>query len=372
MQKLNLIYLLLGLCFFSVNCLYSVKPNYTIERFEAKTKPKAEIGFESLGDSALRETLKKEFSKFIDLTEYSETDKDKIQIVLQEYSFPIENDNTYGKIGLFNLCILFPCWNSYKSGVKVEYEINGKTERVERYTENKTLWVWLPFVFYNIFTFSSEIEDYEKTKFLKLLNTIAPNIAKSTLEIENKNKSRIAEQAERLLQKQKEVSEWEKVNKNSVRDLVHYLQNANEGELKEQAKEFRNNLFDKKVQTYLVNHYPFVKPYLKNMVLYPDGDPAGETHFFEIFTRLVLEKDSETGFKQDVKLFQKEGRIIWEIEYDGETYLLYFVPYKNNITLEKISSDGVTLDTNVQRRGKVFLGHQNSLEDFLLIPSGKI
>ncbi|EQA63385.1 hypothetical protein [Leptospira alexanderi] len=342
MQKLNLIYLLLGLCFVSVNCLHLVKPNYKIERFEATTRPKAEIGPESLGGPALRETLKKNFSKFIDLTEYSEVDKDRLRIVIQEYS-PRDEENSYGKIGYFNLCILIPCWNSYKSGVKVEYEINGKTERVERYTENKTLWVWLPFVFYNIFTFSSEKEDYDKTDYLNLLNNIAPNIAKSTLEIENKNKSRIAEQAEHLLQKQKEVSEWEKVNKNSVRDLVHYLQNANEGELKEQAKEFRNNLFDKKVQTYLVNHYPFVKPYLKNMVLYPDGSSAGSYQFFEIFTRLVLEKDSETGFKQDVKLFQKEGKIIWEIEYQGETHLLYFVPYKNNITLEKISRDGITL-----------------------------
>ncbi len=325
------------MCFCFLNCLYSVKPNYTIERFESLTRPKAVIGPGSFGGPALKETLKKEFSKFIDLTEYSETEKDKIQIVFQEYS-PREEDNSYGKIGIFNLCILMPCWKSYESGVKVEYEINGKIERVERYTEDKTLWVWLPFVFYNIFTLSSEIEDYKKTKFLKLLNTIAPNIAKSTLKIENENKSKMAER----LQIQNELSEWEKVNKNSVRDLVHYLQNANEGELKDQAKESLNNLLDKKVQTYIVNRYPFIKPYLKNTVLYPDGS-AGSYQFFEIFTRLVLEKNSETGFKQDVKLFQKEGKIIWELEYRGKTHLLYFVPYKNNITLEKISRDGITL-----------------------------
>lgn len=333
------------MCFCFLNCLYSVKPNYTIERFESLTRPKAVIGPGSFGGPALKETLKKEFSKFIDLTEYSETEKDKIQIVFQEYS-PREEDNSYGKIGIFNLCILMPCWKSYESGVKVEYEINGKIERVERYTEDKTLWVWLPFVFYNIFTLSSEIEDYKKTKFLKLLNTIAPNIAKSTLKIENENKSKMAER----LQIQNELSEWEKVNKNSVRDLVHYLQNANEGELKDQAKESLNNLLDKKVQTYIVNRYPFIKPYLKNTVLYPDGSAglypdgsAGSYQFFEIFTRLVLEKNSETGFKQDVKLFQKEGKIIWELEYRGKTHLLYFVPYKNNITLEKISRDGITL-----------------------------
>lgn len=340
----------MGLCFCFVNCLHSVKPNYTIERFESTTRPKAEIGSESIGGPALKETLKKEFSKFIDLTEYSETDRDKLRIVIQDYSNPKDEDNSYGKIGYFNLCILIPCWNSYKSGVKVEYEINGKTERVERYTEDKTLWIWLPFVFYNIFTLSSEIEDYKKTKFLKLLNTIAPNIAKSTLKIEDENKTKIAER----LQKQKEASEWEKVNKNSVRDVVHYLQNANEGELKDQAKKFLNNLLDKKVQNYLVNHYPFVKPYLKNMVLYPDGSSSGYNssyQFFEIFTRLVLEKDSETGFKQDVKLSQKDGKIIWEIEYEGETHLLYFVSYKNNITLEKISRDGVTLSLYYQPNG---------------------
>ncbi|AJR14764.1 hypothetical protein LEP1GSC107_2434 [Leptospira interrogans serovar Grippotyphosa str. UI 12769] len=349
MQKLNLNYLLIGLCFFSMNCLHTVKPNYKIESFESLTRPKAVIGPGSLGGPTLKEMVKKDLSKYIDLTEYSETEKNKIQIVFQEYS-PREEDNSYGKIGIFNLCILMPCWKSYESGVKVEYEINGKIERVERYTEDKTLWVWLPFVFYNIFTLSSEIEDYKKTKFLKLLNTIAPNIAKSTLKIENENKSKMAER----LQIQNELSEWEKVNKNSVRDLVHYLQNANEGELKDQAKESLNNLLDKKVQTYIVNRYPFIKPYLKNMVLYPDGSSSGYNRsyqFFEIFTRLVLEKNSETGFKQDVKLFQKEGKIIWEIEYEGETHLLYFVSYKSNVTLEKISRDGVTLSLYYQPNG---------------------
>ncbi|WP_307914303.1 hypothetical protein [Leptospira borgpetersenii] len=116
------------------------------------------------------------------------------------------------------------------------------------------------------------------------------------------------------------------MNKNSIKNIVRYLENANEGDIKNQAAEFLNNLFDKKVQTYLVNRYPFVKPYLKNIVLYPNGDPVGETQFFQIFTRLVLEKDSETGFKQEVKLFQKNGKIIWEITYDGETKITNIVP----------------------------------------------
>ncbi|EMN46809.1 hypothetical protein LEP1GSC086_1122 [Leptospira weilii str. LNT 1234] len=292
-----------------------------------------------MGGPTLKEMVKKDLSKYIDLTEYSETEKDKIQIVFQEYS-PREEDNSYGKIGIFNLCILMPCWKSYESGVKVKYEINGKIERVERYTEDKTLWVWLPFVFYNIFTLSSEIEDYKKTKFLKLLNAIAPNIANSTLKIENENKPKIAER----LEKQKELSEWEKVNKNSVRDIVHFLQKVNDKEIEKQADEFLNNVLDKKVQTHLASHYPFIKPYLKNMVLDWNGEPAGKYQFFQIFTRLVLEKNSETGFKQDVKLSQKDGKIIWEIEYVGDTDLLYFVPDKNYIVLEKISRGGVPLD----------------------------
>ncbi|WP_025178816.1 hypothetical protein [Leptospira kirschneri] len=337
MQKLNLICSLIGLCFFSVNCLYSVKPNYTIERFESATRPKAEMGPESLGGPALRETLKKNFSKFIDLTEYSEVDKDRLRIVIQEYS-PRDEENSYGKIGYFNLCILIPCWNSYKSGVKVEYEINGKTERVERYTENKTLWVWLPFVFYNILTFSSEKEDYDKTDYLNLLNNIAPNIAKSTLKIENENKSRIAEQAERLLQKQKEVSEWEKVNKNSVRDLVHYLQNANEGELKDQAKEFFHNLLDKKVQTYLERQFPFVKPYLMNDLIYSDGS-ASNYKFYQVFRDFILGRNPETGLKPETQLSQKDGKIVWRIDTPKEIYFFYFSPYKKNITLEKIVSE---------------------------------
>ncbi|WP_061231410.1 hypothetical protein [Leptospira interrogans] len=331
MQKLNLIYLLLGLCFFSVNCLYSVKPNYTIERFEAKTKPKAEIGFESLGDSALRETLKKEFSKFIDLTEYSETDKDKIQIVLQEYSFPIENDNTYGKIGLFNLCILFPCWKTYQSGVRVEYKINGKTEDAERYDEDKMLWTWLPFVFYNIFTLSSEKDEFEKNNFSRILEKVAPNIAKSILAFENKNKTKIAER----LQKQKELSEWEKMNKNSVRDLVHYLQKVSDKEIEKQAEGVLNNLLDKKVQTHLANRYPFIKPYLMNDLIGSNGSKF-EYKFYQIFRSSILGKNPETGFKVETNLSQKDEKIVWRIEGTKEILFFYFSPYKKNITLEKI------------------------------------
>ncbi len=326
---------------FFLGCLHTVKPLYKVERFEAATRPKAEIAPESLGGPAIKEMLKKELSKYIDLSEFSETDRDKIQIVLNEYSFPIENDNSYGKIGLINLCILFPCWKTYQSGVSVEYKFNGKTEKKKMYGENKTLWYWLPFVFYNIFTLSSEVEEYEKANYLKFLNSISPNIAKTILAIENENKPKIAEHQQK---REKELSKWESVNKNSVRNIVHFLRTTTDVEIEKQAEGVLNNLLDKKVQTHLVNRYPFIKPYLKNMILYPDGENVGRgLVFFEIFTRLVLEKDSETGFKQDVKLFQKDGKIIWEIEYQGETHLLYFVPYKNNITLEKISRDGITM-----------------------------
>ncbi|EMJ91792.1 hypothetical protein [Leptospira alstonii] len=340
MQKLNLIYSLIGLCFCFLNCLYSVKPNYKIEKFEATTKPKAEVRYITVSQrsGATKWSVKTDLSNVIDFTEYSESDKDKIQISIRGGAG--ENEDTFGKIGFINFCILIPCWKSNRYSISVDYSIDGETKKEDNFTEEQTLWIWSPLVFYNIFTRSSEKGDIEERNFSRFLKAISPNIAKSILSMKPIIEERIAE---RQLKKQKEVSEWEKVNKNSVRDLVHYLQNANEGELKDQAKKFRNNLFDKKVQTYLVNHYPFVKPYLKNMVLYPDGSSAGSYQFFEIFTRLVLEKDSETGFKQDVKLFQKEGKIIWEIEYQGETHLLYFVPYKNNITLEKISRDGITL-----------------------------
>ncbi|TGM04703.1 hypothetical protein EHQ86_10920 [Leptospira yasudae] len=349
MQKLNLI---IGFCFCFVSCLYSVKPNYTIERFESARRPQAEIGYVSFGNRSFKETLKKDFGRFIEVTEYSEKERDKIRIAIQEYSYRDEDKNTFGKIGIFNFCILIPCWKTYDSGVRINYDVNGETQKEEIYTENKKLWVWLPLVMYNIVTFSSENEDYDKTEYLNLLNNISPNIAKSTLEIENKIKPKVAEH---LLEKQRELSEWERVNKKSLRNIVHFLQKVRDKEIEKQAEEFLNNLLDKKIQTHLANRFPFIKPYLKNILLHPNGDPAGETQFFQIFTRLVLEKDSETGFKQDVKLFQKNGKIIWEISYDGETNLLYFLPYKNNITLEKISRKSdlieVTLDTNFEQRG---------------------
>ncbi|AVQ12551.1 Uncharacterized protein XB16_2225 [Leptospira santarosai] len=342
MQKLNLIYTLTGLCFCFVNCLYSIKPNYTIEKFDATTRPKAEVRYVTVArrSGATKESVKTDLSNVIDFTEYSESDKDKIQISIRGGAG--EDEDLFGKIGFINFCILIPCWKSTRYGISIEYSVDGEVKKEDNFSEEQTLWIWSPLIFYNIFTHNSGKGDIEERNFSRFLNSISPNIAKSILAM----KPIIAERiTKRLLQRQKELSDWEKLNKNSVRNIVHYLQNANEGEIKTQAEEFLNNLLYKKVQIYLVNRYPFIKPYLKNMVLYPDGSPAGETHFFQIFTRLILEKDSETGFKQEVKLYQKNGKIIWEIEYNGETNLLYFVPYKNNVTLEKISREsGIPLD----------------------------
>ncbi|ALO25293.1 hypothetical protein LBBP_00980 [Leptospira borgpetersenii serovar Ballum] len=242
----------------------------------------------------------------------------KFEILIRDYLD--EKDDFLGMIGYINLCIIIPCRKSNEYTLNLEYRVDNNLRKAEKYKEQRTLWIWLPLVLYNIFTFSNDSSEFLEDGFKNTMVNISPNIANTVSDLENENKSL------RSVENSKEKSEWEKVNKNSIKNIVRYLENANEGDIKNQAAEFLNNLFDKKVQTYLVNRYPFVKPYLKNIVLYPNGDPVGETQFFQIFTRLVLEKDSETGFKQEVKLFQKNGKIIWEITYDGETKITNIVP----------------------------------------------
>ncbi|RHX77482.1 hypothetical protein [Leptospira yasudae] len=347
MQKLNLVYLLIGLCFCFESCLYSVKPKYKIEKFETHARPKAEMGFVNEDPRGAKAIL----SGVIDFIEYSANDKEKIRISIAGGGGEKEND--FGKIGLINFCVLIPCWKPMSYSISVLYSVDGEKKKEEHFTEEQTLWIWSPLVLYNIFTLSSEKTEFEKNNFSRVLEKIAPNIAKSILAIENENKTIIDD---RKLKTQKELSEWEKVNKKSIRNVVHYLESANEGEIRNQAENYLNNVLDKKVQTYLVNRYPFVKPFLKSAVLFPDGSDARELLFFQILSRLVLERDSQTGFRQEVKLYQKDGKIIWEIEDQGETNLLYFFPYKNNITLEKISRKSnlieMTLNLNAAQYGE--------------------
>ncbi|WP_036072681.1 hypothetical protein [Leptospira noguchii] len=100
MQKLNLIYTLTGLCFCFVNCLYSIKPNYTIEKFDATTRPKAEVRYVTVSrrSGATKESVKTDLSNVIDFTEYSESDKDKIQISIRGGAG--EDEDIFGKIGI--------------------------------------------------------------------------------------------------------------------------------------------------------------------------------------------------------------------------------------------------------------------------------
>nr|WP_228003638.1 hypothetical protein [Leptospira borgpetersenii] len=300
-------------CLFVINCLSIIKPTYEISKRESKLKPRAEIvGLNKHG------VVFSSLNNYIDMSSYDENDLYKIRILIRDYLD--EKDDFLGMIGYINLCIIIPCRKSNEYTLNLEYRVDNNLRKAEKYKEQRTLWIWLPLVLYNIFTFSNDSSEFLEDGFKNTMVNISPNIANTVSDLENENKSL------RSVENSKEKSEWEKVNKNSIKNIVRYLENANEGDIKNQAAEFLNNLFDKKVQTYLVNRYPFVKPYLKNIVLYPNGDPVGETQFFQIFTRLVLEKDSETGFKQEVKLFQKNGKIIWEITYDGETKITNIVP----------------------------------------------
>ncbi|EKO23975.1 hypothetical protein [Leptospira interrogans] len=323
MQKLNLIYLLLGLCFFSVNCLYSVKPNYTIERFEASIKPKASIWTqETTGNKFITKNDSYGLSKYIDLA-----DLHLLNVRLRSGS--VEKEDNYGSIGLVTFCILIPCRKSQESIVILDYYVNGTHKKREEYSEDKKLWMWFPLFIYNLATLRFKEEEKFKSSGGSILMNIGPNIANTLSKLETESNKELA------ITFEQENSAWERVNKNSLEEIIEFNRKTPPGKIKDKANEFLVNLLDRKVQIYLENRYPFIKPYLMNDLIGSNGSKF-EYKFYQIFRSSILGKNPETGFKVETNLSQKDEKIVWRIEGTKEILFFYFSPYKKNITLEKI------------------------------------
>lgn len=332
---------ILLVCLQSANCLFTVKSDYNIEKFESSTKPKAAIGTRGFNDNL--ETIKpydrswEALSKHIDLA--AETYKNGVK--LQPMDVHIGGgdrkvEDYFGLIGLFNLCILVPCWESKDIVLTLRYNVDDQLKKQESYTKRMKSWIWAPLFLYNLIALPStlqlknEFENPYEYRY-RILNDIAPNIAKTLSELETKRNQELAVKSE------KESAAWEKVNKNSLAEIIEFNRNVPAGEIKNKANEFLVNLLNKKVQIYLEKQFPFVKPYLMNDLVDFDGSNFNHT-FYEVFRGLILGKNPESGFKVETHLSQKDGKIIWRIDSKSETHFLYFSPYKKNMTLEKIIS----------------------------------
>ncbi|EMO25436.1 hypothetical protein LEP1GSC170_0890 [Leptospira interrogans serovar Bataviae str. HAI135] len=163
------------------------------------------------------------------------------------------------------------------------------------------------------------------------MKNIGPNVANTLTKLESEWNQELAVKSET------ETSNWKKVNKSSLKDIIEFLRNVPDGEMKNKANDFLVNLLNKKVQTYLERQFPFVKPYLMNDLIDFDGSNFNHT-FYQVFRGLILGRNPESGFKIETHLSQKDGKIIWRIDSKSETHFLYFSPYKKNMTLEKIIS----------------------------------
>ncbi|MDO6384140.1 hypothetical protein [Leptospira santarosai] len=330
-NKISLIGILL-VCLQAANCLFTVKPDYNIEKFESNTKPKAAIG--TRGYNGL-ETIKQFDESWNDLSQHINLVSDPYvagKKPIQVYIFDSEEVREYfGLIGTLNFCILIPCWDSKDVKVTLRYYVDGELKKEEAYTERKKLWGWAPLIFYNIFTLKPETHNFESRNASRILKKIAPNIAKTLAELENERSKILAVKSET------ETSSWDKVNKSSLKDIMEFLRNVPDGEMKDKAKDLLTETLDKKLQLYLTKNFPFVKPYLMSDLIDIDGSNFNHT-FYQVFRGLILGRNPESGFKVETHLSQKDGRIIWRIDVKNETHFLYFNPYKKNMTLEKIIS----------------------------------
>nr|WP_061298469.1 hypothetical protein [Leptospira borgpetersenii] len=322
LHKISLIGILL-VCLNATNCLFTVKPDYNIEQIGLTKKPKAAIKIDRHSD------LWEELSKYIDIVPNQEENSKVIQIRFAEAE---EVNEHFGLIGILNLCILVPCWDSKDVKFIIKYHVDGKVKKVETFKERKKQWGWFPLFLYNVIALQfKEGDKFKGPNAYRILMNIGPNIAKTVSELESElNK-------ETSITSEKESSEWEKVNKNSLSEIIEFNKRTSPGTIKNKANEFLTNLLDKKVQRYLENNFPFVKPYLFNEVIDSEGSKFGY-QFYQIVRTLILGRNPNTGLKGETKLSQKDGKIIWKIDTTNNSYFLHFSPYKKNITLEKIIS----------------------------------
>ncbi|WP_016757002.1 hypothetical protein [Leptospira santarosai] len=352
---MNLVYKIftigmLLICLQLMNCLFTVKPNYTVEKFESSTKPRAAIG--TRGYNGL-ETIKQFDESWNDLSQHITLVSDPYAAgkkPIQVYIFDSEEVKEYfGLIGALNFCILIPCWDSKDVKLTLRYYVDGELKKEEAYTERKKLWGWAPLFIYNIFTLKPEKHAFENRNAGRILKKIAPNIANTLTELENERSKVLA------IKSETETFNWEKVNKSSLKDIIEFLRNVPDGEMKNKANEFLVNLLNKKVQTYLERQFPFVKPYLMSDLVDIDGSNFNHT-FYQVFRGLILGINPESGFKVETHLSQKDGKIIWKIDSKSETHFLYFNPYKKNMTLEKIVSKKNGYEENLNSQETYILG----------------
>ncbi|AVQ12537.1 Uncharacterized protein XB16_2211 [Leptospira santarosai] len=373
-NKISLIGILL-VCLQVANCLFTVKSDYNIDKFESNTKPKAAIGtrsYNGLGTIKPYDKSWEALSKHIDLA--TETHKNGVKLQPMDVyigSFYRKVEDNFGLIGLFNLCILIPCWESKDIVLTLSYYVDDQLKEERSYTKRMKSWGWAPLFLYNLVSLPStlqlknEFENPNEYRYL-ILNDIAPNIAKTLSKLESKRNQELAVKFE---EKTAASTAWEKVNKNSLKDIIEFLRNVPDGEMKNKANDFLVNLLNKKVQTYLERQFPFVKPYLMNDLVDFDGSNFNHT-FYQVFRGLILGRNPESGFKIETQLSQKDGKIIWRIDSKSETGVLYFYfsPYKKNMTLEKIISKKNGYEENLNSQETYILG-KNVFDMFAEFPT---
>ncbi|EMO25429.1 hypothetical protein LEP1GSC170_0891 [Leptospira interrogans serovar Bataviae str. HAI135] len=114
----------------AANCLFTVKPDYNIEKFESNTKPKAAIG--TRGYNGL-ETIKQFDESWNDLSQHINLVSDPYvagKKPIQVYIFDSEEVKEYfGLIGALNFCILIPCWESKDVKLTLKYYVNYQLKR---------------------------------------------------------------------------------------------------------------------------------------------------------------------------------------------------------------------------------------------------
>ncbi|KXZ30615.1 hypothetical protein AYB33_16765 [Leptospira santarosai] len=351
---------------YTTNCLFSVKPTYKVDKLESDIKPKAEIwtpaGFKQNKQDV--EEFFKILHTSVETIRYKETEVNKVQVYTYE-KFEQTNE-ILGLIGIVNACILIPCRFSNEYSLTLQYVVDSDVKKEEEYRENKTLWVWIPLVFYNLFKSNSDRNEFLNSGFRRILADVGPNIANSVTQLEKENKNYLNAKAI------KENSAWEKINKDSIKEIANYIKVTPPGDSRIRAELYLKKYLDKKVQLALAKKFPAMKSFLSYKIILSDGTDMGFEPFYSLFRKAILEKNPETGIKLDINLYQNGGKIVWEVQTDNEINLFYFFPHKTNLTLEKVlSRHGIVERQLHYQDGMILADHlfriNSAIPDTLLI-----